>query len=123
MTNEELYRNSRMSRENHFRVPDGYFEQLTADVMSRLPELPEQTEQRKSAKHVSLRPLLAAASVACVALIAVGVYFNRSALSTDAAEEQIAATNVTLSDSYIDDAADYVMMDHTDIYAYLASDY
>lgn len=123
MTNEELYLNSHMSRENHFRVPDGYFEQLTGDVMSRLPEQSEQTEQSKPAKRIFLRPLLAAASVACVALIAVGVYFNRSAMPTDTAEEQMAATNVTLSDSFIDDAADYVMMDHKDIYAYLASDY
>lgn len=116
MTNEELYLNSRMSRENHFRVPDGYFDQLTANVMARLPE------KSKPAKRVFLRPLLAAASVACVALIAVGVYFNRSAMPVDT-EEQVAAATVTLSDSYIDDAADYVMMDHNDIYAYLASDY
>ena len=38
-------------------------------------------------------------------------------------EEQVAVAETTLSDSFIDDAADYVMMDHQDIYAYLASDY
>ncbi len=122
MTNEELYLNSRMSRENHFRVPDGYFDQLTADVMARLPERETTVELKPAAKRVFLRPLLAAASVACVALIAVGVYFNRHAMSPDS-EEQVAVAETTLSDSFIDDAADYVMMDHQDIYAYLASDY
>ena len=117
MTNEELYLNSHMSRENHFRVPDGYFDQLTADVMARLPE------KSKPAKRVFLRPLLAAASVACVALIAVGVYFNRSNMSVETEEQVAAVTVAPLSESYIDDAADYVMMDHKDIYAYLASDY
>jgi hypothetical protein len=122
MTNEELYLNSRMSRENHFRVPEGYFDQLTADIMARLPERETTVELKPAAKRVFLRPLLAAASVACVALIAVGVYFNRNAAVVDA-DEQVAAVSTVMSDSYIDDAADYMMMDHKDIYAYISSDY
>lgn len=122
MTNEELYLNSRMSRENHFRVPEGYFDQLTADVMARLPEREAVAEQKPAAKRVFLRPLLAAASVAVVALIAVGVYFNRSASVADA-DEQMAAVSTVVSDTYIDEAADYMMVDHKDIYAYLSNDY
>ena len=122
MTNEELYLNSHLSRENHFRVPEGYFDQLTADIMARLPERETTVELKRAAKHVFLRPLLAAASVACVALIAVGVYFNRNAAVVDA-DEQVAAVSTVMSDSYIDDAADYMMMDHKDIYAYISSDY
>jgi hypothetical protein len=122
MTNEELYLNSHLSRENHFRVPEGYFDQLTADIMARLPERETTVELKPAAKRVFLRPLLAAASVACVALIAVGVYFNRNAAVVDA-DEQVAAVSTVMSDSYIDDAADYMMMDHKDIYAYISSDY
>lgn len=122
MTNEEKYLNSRMSRENHFRVPDGYFDQLTADVMSRLPECESVVELKPVAKRVFLRPLLAAASVVVVALVAVGVYFNRNAASPEG-EEQMATVSTIVSDSYIDDAADYMMMDHQDIYACLTSDY
>lgn len=122
MTNEELYLNSHLSRENHFRVPKGYFDQLTADIMARLPERETTVELKPAAKRVFLRPLLAAASVACVALIAVGVYFNRNAAVVDA-DEQVAAVSTVMSDSYIDDAADYMMMDHKDIYAYISSDY
>ena len=122
MTNEELYLNSHLSHENHFRVPEGYFDQLTADIMARLPERETTVELKPAAKRVFLRPLLAAASVACVALIAVGVYFNRNAAVVDA-DEQVAAVSTVMSDSYIDDAADYMMMDHKDIYAYISSDY
>lgn len=122
MTNEELYLNSHLSSENHFRVPEGYFDQLTADIMARLPERETTVELKPAAKRVFLRPLLAAASVACVALIAVGVYFNRNAAVVDA-DEQVAAVSTIMSDSYIDDAADYMMMDHKDIYAYISSDY
>ena len=122
MTNEELYLNSRMNRENHFRVPEGYFDKLTADVMSRLPEREATVQLKPAAKRVFLRPLLAAASVACVALIAVGVYFQRNARSADE-DVQVAAVSTVISDSYIDEAADYVMMDHQDIYACLSGDY
>lgn len=122
MTNEELYLNSRMSRENHFRVPDGYFDQLTADVMSRLPEHESVIELKPTAKRVFLRPLLAAASVVVVALVAVGVYFNRNVASPES-EEKMATVSPVMSDSYIDEAADYMMMDHQDIYACLTSDY
>lgn len=122
MTKEEIYLNSHLSRENHFRVPEGYFDRLTADVMARLPERETVEESKPAAKRVFLRPLLAAASVACVAMIAVGVYFNRNAMSADG-EEQMAAVSTVMPDSYIDDAADYVMIDQTDIYACLTSDY
>jgi len=125
MTNEELYLNSHMSRENHFRVPEGYFDQLTADVMAKLPEREAPVELKPVAKRVFLRPLLAAASVALVALVAVGVYFNRNAMPTDGGEQMavVSSTSTIMPDSYIDEAADYVMMDHNDIYACLTSDY
>lgn len=113
MTNEENYLNSRLSRETPFRVPEGYFDRLTGEVMAKLPE-------KKPARRFMLRPWLAAASIACVAIAGVGLYFNRQA-AVPAEEPQTAA--VVLSDSYIDEAADYAMMDHQDIYACLTSDY
>ena len=116
MTNEESYLNSKMSRENHFRVPDGYFDQLTSSVMSRLP-----ADQQKPARSFVLRPLLYAAAIACIALVCVGVYFNRNVQPMET-EPQVTAS-ATISDSYIDEAADYMMMDHQDIYACLTSDY
>ena len=38
MMNEEEYLNSKLGKKNPFTVPEGYFEQLTAQVMEKLPE-------------------------------------------------------------------------------------
>ena len=40
MKNEELYIKSRMGNTNPFVVPDGYFDNLAAEVMNKLPEQP-----------------------------------------------------------------------------------
>ena len=124
MTNEELYLKSRITNENPFRVPEGYFDQLTADVMARLPERQsENPKEEKTARRIQLRrSWLAAASVAVVAIVGTLVYFNKLN-PADTADKQVAAVAAPVSDSYIDEAADYLMMDHQDIYACLTSDY
>ena len=128
MTQEEIYLNSRMKRENHFRVPDGYFDQLTASVMSRLPEQEQQEQQPKQLRSYPRttvpsyhRILLYAAAVVAVTIVCVSVYFNRYVAPREA--EQPVTAAATVSDSYIDEAADFIMMDQQDIYACLTSDY
>jgi hypothetical protein len=116
MTNEESYLNSRISRDNHFRVPDGYFDRLTAEVMASLPE-------KKPARRVLLRPIMAVASVACVAIIGTIIYFSSQANNDEMQSHVAVATTMPLSDSYIDQAADYAMIDHQDIYGCLTSEY
>jgi hypothetical protein len=116
---------SRITNENPFRVPEGYFDQLTADVMARLPERQSESPMVSvPARRVQLRhSWLAAASIAVVALVGTLVYFNRLN-PADTADKQVAAvSSATVSDSYIDEAADYLMMDHQDIYACLTSEY
>ena len=124
MTNEELYLKNRITNDNPFRVPEGYFDRLTADVMARLPERQsENPKEEKTARRIQLRRLwLAAASVAVVAIVGTLVYFNRLN-PADTADKQVAAVAAPVSDSYIDEAADYLMIDHQDIYACLTSEY
>jgi hypothetical protein len=124
MTNEELYLKSRITNENPFRVPEGYFDRLTADVMARLPERQsENPKEEKTARRIQLRrSWLAAASVAVVAIVGTLVYFNKLN-PADTADKQVAAVAAPVSDSYIDEAADYLMIDHQDIYACLTSEY
>ena len=124
MTNEELYLKNRITNDNPFRVPAGYFDRLTADVMARLPERQsENPKEEKTARRIQLRrSWLAAASVAVVAIVGTLVYFNRLN-PADTADKQVAAVAAPVSDSYIDEAADYLMMDHQDIYACLTSEY
>jgi hypothetical protein len=40
--NEEMYIQEKVGKQNPFRVPEGYFDNLTAQVMQNLPEQPKQ---------------------------------------------------------------------------------
>ncbi|MBQ8713297.1 MAG: hypothetical protein IJ551_10850 [Prevotella sp.] len=112
MMNEEQYIKSRLGDRNPFRVPEGYFDSFTAELMQKLPE------QQKPALMVRLRPWLYAAACLFVALFTATVYF----VAPDR-ESSVQVAAAAPSDTYVEDAADYVMADNIDIYACLASDY
>ena len=124
MTNDELYLREKVGQGNPFRVPDGYFEQLTSQVMSQLPEHTESQQltvsqqPEKQAKVVPMRRWLYAA--ACVAAIAVlGLTFmfdNREAVE----QQPLTASATVVESDYMDEAADYALIDNAEIYACLA---
>ena len=108
MENEEKYIREKVGQKNPFTVPEGYFDQLTSQVMSQLPE------RRQKSRVVQLRKWFYAA--ACVAVVAV------MGLTYHFADDQaiVASVDSNTDNSYIDEAADYAMLDTTEIYAYLA---
>ena len=61
MIQEEQYLEETIGRKDGFRVPEGYFNQLTASVMSQLPE-------RKARTKTLYSWLYAAACIIAVAL-------------------------------------------------------
>ena len=114
MTNEEIYVRNKMGQHNPFLVPEGYFEKLTQEVMQQLPQ-----QQPKVALIRYLRPFLYAAACLCVVLLSATIYLYQPA------EEQVllsAAAETTSMDTYVDEAADYAMVDNYDIYACLMGD-
>ena len=121
MTNEEEYLRSRMGTKNPFTVPEGYFEQLTAQVMDRLPE----KKPAKVAVMKRLRPWLYAAACVCVGVFVAAVAFNQQTEDLQGQQQManMGQENVNYySDSYIDEAADYAMIDSQEIYSYLLAD-
>ena len=125
MMNEEEYIREKMGKHNPFSVPEGYFDQLASQVIAKLPATAEAVSEpvRKDSKPAIvryLRPLLYAA--ACLALvIAVGTMLRNST----ADGEQFVAhqqENVTYSDTYMEEMADYAMLDNDQIYASLLAD-
>lgn len=121
MMNEEEYLRSRMGTKNPFTVPEGYFEQLTAQVMDRLPE----KKPAKVAVMKRLRPWLYAAACVCVGVFVAAVAFNQQTEDLQGQQQManIGQENVNYySDSYIDEAADYAMIDSQEIYSYLLAD-
>ena len=108
MMNEEGYIREQVGTGNPFRVPDNYFEHFADRVMQQLPE------RQKKSRLVALRPwLMAAACLVAVVVMSLTVLFNQQPT-----EGQMAANNETAT--YMDEAADYAMLDNAEIYACLA---
>ncbi len=115
MTNEELYLKERVGQKNPFRTPEGYFDQFTANIMAQLPKR-QPMESKSVAKKVAM-PIrhwfYAAACVAALLVTAFSFHFHNT---TDNQQQ------VAFSETYIDEAADYAMLDNTDIYQLLAEE-
>ena len=116
MMNEELYIKSRLGNKNPFRVPEGYFDSFAAEIMQKLPE--QEMPEKKKSLIVRLRPLMYAAACLMVAIFTAAIYFSDG----EAVSPGVASVSEP-TDSYVDDAADYLMADNMDIYACLTSDY
>lgn len=119
MTNEEIFIKKKIGGSTPFRVPEGYFDQLVSQITAQLPE--ETTEEKRIPAVVKyLRPLLYAAACICLGIFGTAIYMNSN---NDEGSMQLAQQeNMVYSDSYIDEAADYAMIDNEDIYASLLAD-
>ena len=102
MIEEEKHLREIVGQRNPFRVPDGYFEQLTAQVMQQLPE-------QQKARTTMLRPWLYAAACMVAAMLMGVTYY----LHQDSADDLVA------DGSYYEEVADYAMIDNMAIYASL----
>lgn len=130
MINEEEYLRSKMGSRNPFTVPEGYFEHLTEQIMQKLPAQettilePEEParEPKKAAVIRFLRPVLYAAACVCLAMFGVAIYQNLDKQSADTLQSNIPQITTEYNDAFIDEAADYAMLDNADIYASLLAD-
>ena len=102
MIEEEKHLREIVGQRNPFRVPEGYFEQLTAQVMQQLPE-------QQKARITMLRPWLYAAACTVAAMLMGVTYY----LHQDSADDLVA------DGSYYEEGADYAMIDNMAIYASL----
>lgn len=118
MTNEEQYLIDKLGRENPFRVPDGYFDTIVADVMAHVDS--ESAKHQQGAKIVWLRrPAYWAAACICALFVSVTAYF---AYSDKTAGENVQAAAYQSVDHEFEEAADYAMVDNMDIYACLSAE-
>ena len=121
MINEEDYIRNKMGNKNPFTVPEGYFEQLTGDIMSKIPAQKE-IEQQKPALIKRLRPLLYAAACVCIAVFGVVIYQNLDKQTKETLQKNFSQNTREYNDTFIDDATDYAMFDNNEIYASLLAD-
>ena len=125
---EEKYLIEKVGRENPFRVPEGYFDTLSSQIMAKVEAegvAPRDIKagKEKRAKVLWLRPVLYAAASVCALFISVLAYQSHSDDGVAAPTQTVVANNQMLMDDYFDEAADYVMLDNQDIYACLSSEY
>jgi hypothetical protein len=107
----------RVGKENAFRVPDGYFDQLTSEVMSRLPEKEKCVPIRKqSTKWERMKPWVYMAAMFIGAALIIRV---ASVDRTPA--ETVAATTPTeqVSDEDLNVIVENSMLDNYSLYVYL----
>ena len=110
--NEEEYIRERMGNRNPFIVPEGYFDRLADEVIGKTKPKPAMVRY--------LRPLLYAAACAAMAIAVSTVFRSQQQDDTLLMAQQQEAT--AYSDTYMDDMADYAMLDNEDIYAGLLAD-
>ena len=113
---EEKYIEELVGKRNPFKVPEGYFEQLTDQVMQSLPE------RRPSAKTIWMRPVFYAAASICALLVCAAVWLSwpDSSQQRQVAEVVQKQQVQQPDDAFFDEAADYMMLDNQDIYACLS---
>lgn len=114
-----------------FTVPENYFSELSSRVMAQIPA----EEQKEAVVEVKprratlryLRPLAAAAMTIGVVLVGFLAYHEfdggqgKHALPSSHLAQGTHETSASSEDEF-DKAADYFMIDESDMYAYLASE-
>ena len=116
----------RFGQVNPFRVPDGYFDHLADQVMASLPEQPVQqaASEKPKAKRIGIRSLYYyAAAAVCALVVSIAVWQSFPQTSEQAAVPAQMASADQPGDAAFDEAADYVMLDNSDIYACLTDNY
>lgn len=122
MEDAEKYIRNKYGADNHFSVPDGYFDSLADMVMEKLPD--EQTNIVKMPVSAWRRRFVAISAAAASIAIAVCLVFKTGAGTSEVQETTVAAcpdaTSFYDDDSDVDAMAHYTMVDAADMYAYMS---
>ena len=111
----------KLGKEDSFKVPGGYFENLTSEVRNKLPEKEKVVFKEEPVSiWTRLKPLLymAAMFVGAALIIRVASSDRKSVADIDVAATEI-ETEV-ISDEMIDMALDRAMLDDYSLYVYLS---
>ena len=114
----------KIGTENPFRVPEGYFENLTSGVMNRLPEKERLAfEKKESTMWERVKPwvYMAAMFVGAALIIRVASSDHKPVADDIAvAVTAMEADTEQVSDEMIDVALDRAMLDDYSLYVYLS---
>ena len=116
---EEDYILKKVGKENVFRVPEGYFEGFTSELMSRLPEKePVEEQELNPTLGQRVRPWLYMAAMLVGAALIIRVASDNS--SATAGSLATAEMDDDTEMEYINTAVENSMLDDYSLYVYLA---
>lgn len=131
--NDEHYLKQTYGTNDHFIVPEGYFDSLSERVMQKIEngsyadrEIIYRQPLPLSAKKVSLwsryrRTVVSVAAAVCAAIFSLGGYLRyASHQSYDSSEVQEKTASHAIETYNLNAMVDYTMMDTEDMYAYMA---
>ena len=120
LMNEEDKLLKKLGTENPFRVPEGYFEGFTSDLMSRLPEKEKTDVYREPTTWEKIRPWLYMAAMFVGAALIIRVASTGEAVSE--IKQQVAVDDTDVELEYISTAIENTMMDDYSLYVYLTDE-
>lgn len=112
----------KIGTENPFRVPEGYFEGFTSDLMSRLPEKEKTDVHREPTTWEKVRPWLYMAAMFIGAALIIRVASPGETVSNGQQQQQIAADESDIEMEYIRTAIENTMMNDYSLYVYLSDE-
>jgi cell division protein FtsL len=114
---------TKVGTETPFTVPEGYFDQLTSEVMNKLSEQEViRFERKKVTRWEKVKPLfyLAAVFVGAALIIRVASTNPKPAQTQSAGVTAAEIDTDSVSDQYINYALNQSMLDDYSLYVYLA---
>ena len=117
---EDTELKKKIGKENPFKVPEGYFENIVPEIMKQLPEA-EAQESEEITMWERVKPWVYMVAMFC------GLMFGLRVMMMDKpVSKEINADNVSMTDSvqgipdeYIDPILEQAMMDDYTLYMYL----
>ncbi|MDY3267475.1 MAG: hypothetical protein SOX26_08165 [Phocaeicola sp.] len=126
---EETDLKQKIGKDNPFKVPEGYFENLTGQIMDKLPEIDNTKEEKEISLWEKIKPWVYMTAMFCGMMFGLKVMMGDKALESQNGTEDISiasSDNATqeddsdiIPDEYIDPIVDQVMMDDYTLYMYL----
>lgn len=126
---EETDLKQKIGKDNPFKVPEGYFENLTGQIMDKLPEIDNTKEEKEISLWKKIKPWVYMTAMFCGMMFGLKVMMGDKALESQNGTEDISIASSDnaaqeddsdiIPDEYIDPIVDQVMMDDYTLYMYL----
>lgn len=117
---EDTELKNRIGKENPFKVPEGYFENIVPEIMKQLPEA-EVQEEIEVTMWERVKPWVYMVAMFCGLMFGLRVMMNDRPVSTGINAGDVSMTDSVqgIPDEYIDPILDQAMMDDYTLYMYL----